>query len=161
MIRSLMVLVVFALTAASQAREFRHFGDFVLKSQYKLTGDRMVPVPIKPVKFSVFTDGVQVKVMVDGNEEAATVFDVYRSDGIGRQRPGAMDLEVVPGVQAMSNRGGVLRHLRLTQASMSMTTFPGVSDQTVVVHAVSTSQNPLASPAKPLPKSAVTRPDPP
>jgi hypothetical protein len=45
-------------------------------------------------------------------------------------------LEIIPGVQAMSRADGVLRHLRLSGESLTITTFPGVSDQTIVSHAV-------------------------
>ena len=63
-------------------------------------------------------------------------FEIYRSDGIGRQRKGSGALEVIPGLQATSNVGGILRHLRLSRESMTITTFPGVSDQTIVSHAI-------------------------
>jgi hypothetical protein len=43
---------------------------------------------------------------------------------------------VIPGLQASSQTGGVLRHLRLSRESLTITTFPGVSDQTIVSHAV-------------------------
>lgn len=131
--------------ALLQAAEMRHFGDFVLKTNMKIMGDRVTKVPTKPVTFSVYTDGVKVQVRAEGDEEAQTTFDIYRSDGIGRQRPGVVDVEVVPGVQASTTRGGVLRHLRLTRDTLTITTFPGQSDQTVVMHA-ELAQNGLAKP---------------
>lgn len=137
--------MAFGLTL--QAAEMRHFGDFVLKSNLKIVGDRVTKIPTKPVTFQVYTDGVKVQVRAEGDEEAQTTFDIYRSDGIGRQRPGVVDLEVVPGVQASTSRGGVLRHLRLTRDTLTITTFPGQSDQTVVMHA-EVSQNDLAKPPK-------------
>lgn len=121
---------------AIMAEDFKHVGDFLLKSHFKLTGDKLVPIPTKPIAFRVFTDGVRVKVTAEGDDESRTIFDIYRSDGIGRQRQGGGALEVIPGLQATSNTGGVIRHLRLSKESMTLTTFPGVSDQTIISYSV-------------------------
>ncbi len=132
---SLLLLLISVLPVA-KASEFKHVGDFLLQSHFKLTGDQMTPIPMKPIAFRVFTDGVKIRVSAEGEEEAHTTFEIYRSDGIGRQRKGAGALEVIPGLQAMSNTGGMLRQLRLTRESMTITTFPGVSDQTIVSYAI-------------------------
>lgn len=92
-------------------------------------------MPIKPIKLHVSTDGVQVQVKLDDNEET-NIFHVYTSEGIGRLNKENNTLEIVPGVQASSNIGGVLRHLRLTTNELTITTFPARSEQAVVMHAV-------------------------
>lgn len=124
------------LASAAAAGEFKHVGDFLLKSHFKITGERMTPIPMKPIAFSVSTDGVRIKVSAEGDVESHTTFEIYRSDGIGRQRVEGGALEVIPGLQATSHTGGVLRHLRLSRESMTLTTFPAVSDQTIVIYAV-------------------------
>jgi len=130
------LLFLILLLPVANASEFKHVGDFLLQSHFKLTGDQMTPIPMKPIAFRVFTDGVKIRVSAEGEEDAHTTFEIYRSDGIGRQRKGAGALEVIPGLQAMSNTGGMLRQLRLTRESMTITTFPGVSDQTIVSYAI-------------------------
>lgn len=130
-------LVIFtALFSAASAAEFKHVGDYLLQAHYKLTGQQVTPIPMKPVAFSVFTDGVRIRVTAEGDSDSHSMFEIYRSDGIGRQRKGAGALEVIPGVQAMSNVAGTLRHLRLSRESLTITTFPGVSDQTIISHAI-------------------------
>jgi hypothetical protein len=131
----------FAVSSASAA-EFKHVGDFLLQSHFKLTGDKATPVPMKPIAFRVYTDGVRIKVSAEGDDESHTTFEIYRSDGIGRQRSGRGALEVIPGLQATSHTGGVLRHLRLSRESLTITTFPGVSDQTIISHAVAAEPKP-------------------
>lgn len=126
----------FTLATAVSAAEFRHVGDFLLKSHFKITGDRMTQIPMKPIAFRVFTDGVRIRVATEGDDDSHTTFEIYRSDGIGRQRMEGGALEVIPGLQATSHTGGVLRHLRLSRESMTLTTFPAVSDQTIVIYAV-------------------------
>lgn len=135
-IRAAATAISLALASAATAAEFKHVGDFLLQAHFKLTGDKVTPIPMKPIAFRVFTDGVQIKVAAEGDEESHTTFEIYRSDGIGRQRTGRGALEVIPGLQATSQTGGVLRHLRLSGESMTITTFPGVSDQTVVSYSV-------------------------
>jgi hypothetical protein len=124
------------------AAEFKHVGDFLLSAHFKLTGQQVTPIPMKPIAFSVFTDGVRIRVTAEGVEDSHSTFDIYRSDGIGRQRSGAGALEVIPGIQATSNTSGTLRHLRLCREFMTITTFPGVSDQTIVSHAIAAEPRP-------------------
>lgn len=142
MMRILTLIIVFALVAEINATEFKHVGDFLLQAQYKLTGQQMTAIPTKPIAFRVFTDGIHIRITAEGDEEARTTFEIYRSDGIGRQRQGSGALEVIPGIQATSNVGGVLRHLRLSRESMTITTFPGVSDQTIVSHSIAAEPKP-------------------
>jgi hypothetical protein len=142
-------LTILALSPAAFAIEFKHVGDFLLKSHFKLTGGKMTPIPMKPIAFRVFTDGTRIRVSAEGDDEAHTTFEIYRSDGIGRQRQGSGALEVIPGLQAMSNVGGTLRHLSLSRESLTITTFPGVSDQTVVSYCIAAEPKTAPKPATP------------
>ncbi|QTN31384.1 hypothetical protein HZ994_03255 [Akkermansiaceae bacterium] len=134
-------------TAYAGPDQFRLVGDYLLRAHYKLTGAEMTPIPMKPIAFRVTTDGITVRISPEGDEESHTSYDIYRSDGIGRQRAEAGALEVIPGIQAYSNTDGTLRHLRLSRESLTITAFPGVSDQTVVSYAVA------AAPKEPEPAS--------
>lgn len=135
--RLIALCMLTALCASiASAGEFRHVGDYLLQAHYKLSGAEMTPIPMKPIAFRVSTDGVTIRISPEGEDDAHTTFDIYRSDGIGRQRPGSGALEVIPGLQASSTSDGTLRHLRLSRESLTITTFPGVSDQTIVSYAV-------------------------
>jgi hypothetical protein len=122
--------------SAAAAAEFKRVGDYLLQAHFKLTGDKITPIPMKPIAFRVYTDGVRIKVTAEDDEESHTTFEIYCSDGVGRQRTGHGALEVIPGLQATSHTGGILRHLRLSRETLTITTFPGISDQTIVSHAV-------------------------
>lgn len=141
------IYIAFSLVSVAAAAEFKHVGDFLLQSHFKLTGDKVTPIPMKPIAFRVYTDGVRIRIAAEDNDESHTTFDIYRSDGIGRQRSGGGALEVIPGLQATSNTGGVLRHLRLSSETMTITTFPGVSDQTIVSHSVAAEPIPAETPS--------------
>lgn len=132
------------------AEDFRHIGDYLVTSRLKVTDAEVTRVAIKPFRLSAFTNGTEVRISTAGDEESASAFQIYRSDGIGRQAARSAALEIVPGLQASSTQGGTLSHLRLTPASLTITRFPGVSNQTIVTHAVaatpaSSSKNPAAS----------------
>ena len=146
---ALTALIAFALATSASIAEMRHVGDFMLVSRSKLTGEKHQPIPIKPMVFHVSTDGVQVQVKLDDNEEA-NIFHIYTSEGIGRLNKDSNTLEIVPGIQASSNKGGELRHLRLTTDEITITTFPARSDQAVVIHAVAADKNkPVAQTSNP------------
>ena len=146
--RAVLVAFAFALTADAGQGDFGSFGEFVIRSQTKITGKgKVVQVPIKPLKLSVSTDGVTIRLSSGNQADAWSSFTIYRSDGIGQQSFPGGPLEVVPGVQATSDHGGVHKHLRLTRDSLTLTVFPGVSDQTVITHAVLSTPSPDEQPA--------------
>ncbi len=128
-------LLIIAGSLVAGAEEFRHIGDFIIKSRLKVTSGQVVPVAIKPLRLSAFTDGISVRISTSNDSETASDYLIYRSDGIGRQKANGGALEVVPGVQATSEQSGIFRQLRLTQDSLTITTFPGVSDQIVITQA--------------------------
>lgn len=140
---------IWAVSAFAQELDFRHVGDYLLQSHFKITGDKVTPIPMKSVVFRVFTDGTVIRVSAGGDDEAVTSFEIYRSDGISRQRTEGGALEVIPGVQAMSRNNNVLRHLRMSGESLTITTFPGVSDQTTISYAVAAERIPPRETAHP------------
>ena len=145
---AVLVAFVFALVAKAGDGDFGSCGDYIIRSQTKITGSgKVIQVPIKPLKISVATDGVTVRLSTGNQADAWSSFTIYRSDGIGRQNAPGGPLEVVPGVQATSDHGGVHKHLRLTRDSLTLTVFPGVSDQTVITHAVLATPSPDEQPA--------------
>lgn len=148
MIKTAVISSFISLASVAFSAEFKHVGDFLLQSHFKLVGQQITPIPTKPIAFRVFSDGIHIRVSAEGEEDSHSTFEIYRSDGIARQRQGAGAIEIIPGLQASSNSGGTLRHLRLSRESMTITSFPAVSDQTVVSHSVAATptQAPTAKP---------------
>lgn len=145
---SAIAAALLALTLSSRAEPgdgFRPFGEYLIRTRLKVTGDHVVNVPIKPLRISVSTDGVSIRIATEGDSESGSVYKIYRSDGIGRQTSPGGGLEIIPGVQATCDSGGLHQHLRLTRETLTLTSFPGVSDQTVVTHAVAVT--PTSTPA--------------
>lgn len=136
-------MALWAWAPICSASDFKHVGDYLLKAHYKLTGDVMTPIPMKPIAFSVSTNGISVRVSAEGDDESYSTFEIYRSDGISRQRTSGGAIEIIPGIQAISRTDGIVRHLRLCAESMTITTFPGISNQTIVSYSIA------AEPVKP------------
>lgn len=134
--RAALLTLALASSAGAGEGDFGSFGDYLIRSQTKITGGgKVIRVPIKPLTLAVSTDGVTVRLSTGSQSDAWSTFTIYRSDGIGRQNQPGGPLEVVPGIQATSDHGGVHKHLRLTRDTLTLTVFPGVSDQTVITHA--------------------------
>ena len=148
------VLIGSLVSVDALAAEFRHIGDFIIRSRVKVSAGQTMPTTIKPLRLSAFTDGISVRISTEGVVDQASEYQIYRSDGIGRQRTTGGALEVVPGVQATSKKGGVFRQLRLTADTLTITTFPGVSNQTIITYAV------VAPPPKAVPAPKPTEADP-
>lgn len=131
--------------------DFRQVGDYIVTSRLKVTDAEVTRLAIKPFRITVFTNGSEVRIAAANNQEGGATFRVYRSDGIGRQAARSAALEIVPGLQASSDQGGVLCHLRLSPECLTITRFPGVSNQTIITHAVAATQAvPPQTPAPPL-----------
>lgn len=132
-----LISVALGFPGRAAAGDFSPMGEYTIQRQVKITGTgRVVEIPIKPLPLKVETDGVTVRVATSGaDKEGWSTFTIYRSDGIGRQSSAGGPLEVVPGVQATSDAGGVHKHLRLTRDTLTLTVFPGISDQTMIIHA--------------------------
>lgn len=128
------------------AQEFRHVGQYRLVSQAKITRTQSVEMPIQPMVFAVRCDGVQVKLSLIDQSETETTYHIYRADGLVRQPAATAAVELVPGIQATCQAGGVLRHLRLCRDSLTLTTFPDAVEQTLVLHAVAIPSPPPATP---------------
>lgn len=144
----IMIALAGVTSSEALAAEFRHIGDFMIRSRVKISQGEMIPTTIKPLRLSAFTDGISVRISTEGVADQASEYQIYRSDGIGRQRTPGGALDVVPGVQALSQKGGVMRQLRLTKDTLTITTFPGVSNQTIITYAV-VAPPPKAVPAPP------------
>jgi hypothetical protein len=111
---------------------FRHFGDYILEVRVKITDGTPQVMPIKPLRLRVYTDGITVRVHTEGDDSGHSSFKIYRSDGIGRQAEKTATVEIIPGVQALSEQSGIVRHLRLSRETLTLTVFPGVSNQTII-----------------------------
>jgi hypothetical protein len=119
-----------------EADLYQHIGIYQVCSCIKVTDDVVTRVEIKPMILHVTSNGTTIRVSTEGAEAGTSTYEIYRSDGIGRQNGRSGVLEVIPGVQGSSCKDGVMRHIRVSRESLTITRFAGVSNQTVITHAV-------------------------
>jgi hypothetical protein len=122
-----------AQTERNVPSEFRLVGTYELTKRVKIRDGKPFKVAINPVSYEVYTDGITVRCYV-GDGEAFTAFEIYRRDGIAVTRPGGL-VESVPGVQAKTAAGDVLRQMSLTEGRMILSRFPALSDITEITYA--------------------------
>lgn len=106
---------------------FRFVGNYQVVKRVKVRDGEVVPVAMRPLLLRVYTDGIEVRVYGNLEREDSTVFKVYRDDGVMVE--GDEDtVETIPGVQARTLVGGVLRQMTLTNEGLVLAKFPAFSD---------------------------------
>lgn len=113
--------------------EFRLIGTYTLAKRIKVRNGEGFPVAINPVDYRLYTDGITVRCYAGGGD-AFTAFEIYRRDGITVSRPGGL-VETVPGIQAKTFVGDVLRQMALSEERLTLTKFPALSDIVEITYA--------------------------
>ena len=138
------ILAVFAwlgcLAPASEAEEealpigYRFVGNYLFEKRVKIRDGLPFSVASKSFVCKVYTDGISVRVYGHGGAESYTSFTIHRNDGVTVDT-GSGELETIPGLQAHSLVGNILRQLTLTEQRLVLTKFPALSDVVEVTYA--------------------------
>lgn len=114
--------------------DFSYVGTYKLVKRVKMRSGKPFEVAIPAMIYQVYSDGISLRFYGESGGTSHTSFDIYRSDGVVRERRGNV-LENVPGVQARSSAGDVLRQVTLTGRTMTLTKFPAMSDAVEITYA--------------------------
>lgn len=114
--------------------DFGYVGTYRLVKRVKMRSGKPLEIAIPPVAYLVYSDGITLRFYGEAGGTSHTAFEIYRSDGVTRQRKDNV-LESVPGVQARSTAGQVLRQVTLTGRTMTLTKFPAMSDAVEITYA--------------------------
>ena len=138
---ALAVACSFAIMTGAGAAEsegipagFRFVGNYQTEKRIKIREGQRFSVATKPFVCRVYTDGITVRVYGDEGVDGHTAFTIYRNDGI-MTGTGSSVVETVPGVQAQTLVGNVMRQLTLTQQRLVLTRFPALSDVVEITYA--------------------------
>lgn len=115
--------------------EFSFVGTYQLVKRVKMRGGKPFNIAIPRVSYFVYSDGITLRFYGEAGGTSHTSFEIYRSDGVARQRENNV-LANVPGVQAKSTVGRVLRQVTLTERTMTLTKFPALSDAVEITYAM-------------------------
>ena len=118
----------------SLPRGFRFVGNYRLDKRVKIRDG--VPFQVKSKAFfcRVYTDGITVRVYGESASESYTSLTIHRNDGV-LVGAGTSKVETVPGLQAYSLVGNVLRQLTLTEEQLVLTKFPALSAVVEITYA--------------------------
>ena len=113
---------------------FRFVGNYLVDERVKVTDEGVLAVAMRPFVCRVYTDGVAVRVYGNDAVDGYTSFTIYRNEGVIVSSDGQSS-ETIPGVQARSMVGGVMRQLTLTGQGFVLTKFPALSDVVEITRA--------------------------
>ena len=113
---------------------FRFAGNYRFDKRVKIRDGESLNIPSKPFYCRVYTDGISVRIYGESSKESYTSFTIHRNDGI-LTGSGSQKMETLPGLQAYSLVGNVLRQLTLTEDRLVVTKFPAFSDVVEVTYA--------------------------
>ncbi len=113
---------------------FRFVGNYRFDKRMKIRDGASFNVRSKAFFCRVYTDGIAVRVYGESSTEAYTSFTIHRNDGI-LTGAGTNKMETVPGLQAYSLVGNILRQLTLTEERLVLTKFPALSDVVEITYA--------------------------
>ncbi|MEM9079749.1 MAG: hypothetical protein AAGC74_03550 [Verrucomicrobiota bacterium] len=114
------------------ARFFRQVGSYRISGGSLVKGGQANPILMDGVILEVFTDGIDLRIRPRGSEESYIEFQIYRDGGIFDES----GKNLLPGVQAFSDQGGVVRHLCLAQDRLTLTKFPASSTDLQITYAL-------------------------
>ncbi|MDQ8190726.1 hypothetical protein [Roseibacillus persicicus] len=117
--------------AGQEESVFREIGSFqVTKSVVTRLGET-TEVNKGELILRVFTDGIDIRLSPEGQDEDFLAFQIYRSGGV-------FDVDgenLSPGVQAFSDQGEVVRHLVINAKLLTITKFPTSSSDVEIIYA--------------------------
>ncbi|MGJ8725550.1 MAG: hypothetical protein ACSHYB_13410 [Roseibacillus sp.] len=137
------VLMSFALMGAGEllpsdtklrgeeTTEFREIGSFqVTKSVITKLGEA-TEINKGDLIFRVFTDGIDVRISPEGQNENFLAFQIYYSGDIFD----AAGENLSPGVKAISDQGEVVRHIVINAKLLTLTKFPTSTSDVEITYA--------------------------
>ena len=113
---------------------FRFVGNYRVVKRVKIRDGSPFSVVTKQMNCRVYTDGISVRVYGETEVGGFTSFNIYRNDGIIVETS-RVARDVMPGLQASTQVGDVMRQLTLTEERLVLTKFPALSDIVEVTYA--------------------------
>lgn len=117
--------------ATSEEGVFREIGSFQVTKSVVVKLGNSTELNKASLILRVFTDGIDIRISPEGQDEDFLAFQIYRSGGV-------FDItgeNLSPGVQAFSDQGEVVRHLVIDAKLLTLTKFPTSSSDVEIIYA--------------------------
>ena len=117
--------------SASESTVFRQVGSFKVTRAVLVKLGQTTEVEKGELILNVFTDEIDIRISPENQDDDYLAFQIYRNGGI--LDPTTKDL--LPGVQAFSDQGEVVRHLVLNSKLLTLTKFPTSTGDVEIIYA--------------------------
>lgn len=114
------------------ATVFRELGKYRVTGATQLKLGKATDLPKGDFVFQVFTDGIDVRICPEGDEENYIAFQIYQDGGIYDET----GENLLQGVMAVSDQGEVLRQICIEPRMLVLTKFPTSSSSIEVTYAL-------------------------
>ena len=114
-----------------EVTQFEEIGSFKVTSAILVKLGLATEVPKGDIILRVFSDGIDIRISPEGQDEDFLAFQIYQTGGISDD--GGKNL--LPGVQAFSDQGQVIRHLVVNRKLLTITKFPTLTSDVEIIYA--------------------------
>lgn len=111
---------------------FSELGKYRVSGATHLKLGKATDLPKGDFVFQVFTDGIDVRICPEGDEENYIAFQIYQDGGIYDES----GENLLQGVMAVSDQGEVLRQICIEPRMMVLTKFPTSTSSIEVTYAL-------------------------
>lgn len=110
---------------------FRSLGVYQVQSGLLIAPENRSEVTVSFDAFELFSNGVELRLKANHSEKNYYSFEIYQSRGVYD----ATGETLMPGLQAISRQGGVLRQLNVSHEQLTLTRFFECSVEIEVIYA--------------------------
>lgn len=111
---------------------FKELGRYRVSGATHLKLGKATDIPKGDFVFQVFTDGIDVRICPEGEEESYIAFQIYQDGGIYDES----GENLLQGVMAVSDQGEVLRQICIEPRMLVLTKFPTSTSSIEVTYAL-------------------------
>ena len=124
-------LPVASVATIPEATQFREIGSFQISKAVLTQLGKTTEMDKGSLILRVFTDGIDIRISPEGNDDDYLAFQIYRNGDIND--PAGKNS--IPGVQAFSDQGEVVRHLVINSKLLTLTKFPTSTSDVEIIYA--------------------------
>ena len=117
--------------ASVEATQFEEIGSFRVTQAVLVKLGIATEVPKGDTILRVFSDGIDIRISPEGQDEDFLAFQIYQTGGIFD----STGKNLLPGVQAFSDQGQVIRHLVVNRKLLTITKFPTLTSDVEIIYA--------------------------
>ena len=126
--------VALVVEDAVKPEGFDLIGVYLVKSMVRVRKGKSTTIPLPDTRYRVYSNGQEIRLYQSEVADAYHSYQIYRADGISQQDTQG-NISIKPGIQASHSTNHTVKQLSVTQARLTITQFPPISDTVVITYA--------------------------